>query len=204
MVNGDGRDDCLVVVDDEAPVEKHPIQARVEELVARENKRARERSRRKLESNEWEAEVHQECVAELDKLREEEKRELGATSGDGTIANEELPREEPPEPLSGQDAADGEGEIIRNPSPNLSMRLAGADLHELPTLIPGCTAIGPVGGLHRDGKDEDKGTATTATTTDRTQAVACFTRDPTTSAPKVGHHRPGRRNANVLQTNDCF
>ena len=89
LVNGDGHDGCLVVADDEAPVEKYPIQARVEELVARENKRARERSRRKLESNEWEAEVHQECVAELDKLREEEKRELSATSG--TSVNDELP-----------------------------------------------------------------------------------------------------------------
>ena len=189
LVNGDGRDDCLVVADDEAPVEKHPIQARVEELVARENKRARERSRRKLESNAWEAEVHQECVAELDKIREVERRELGATSGDGTSVNEESPYEEPPEPLGQDDdvgsAADREGEIIRNPSPNLSMRLAGVDLHELSTLLPGCTAIGPVGGLHRGGKDEDEGTATTATTTDRTQAVACFTRDPTTSAPKV-------------------
>ena len=197
LVNGDGvdgdkQDDCLVVAEDEPPVEKHPIQARVEELVERENERARERSRRKLESNAWEMEVRKECLSELDKLRDEERRATRMDAkgdkddnADGLEDTEE--HGEPPEPLCHDaDPGPSEEDIVRNPSPNLSMQLAGGDLHESSTLIPGCTAIGPVGGLHRVGGDDNNDKDQDATALkDRTQAVACFTRDPATSAPKV-------------------
>ena len=186
---GDGQDDCLVVGEDKPPVEKHPIQARVEELVKRENERARERSRRNLESNAWEKEVRKECLSELDRLGDEERRAIRMDGKDDCIckAGDTEEHGEPPEPLCHDVKAEpSEGDIIRNPSPNLSMKLAGGDLHELPTLIPGCIAIGPVGGLHRVGGDGNTDTDQDATALkDRTQAVACFTRDPTTSAPKV-------------------
>ena len=191
-IGGDGQDDCLVVAEDEPPVEKHPIQARVEELVKRENERARERSRRKLESNAWEMEVRKECLSELDKLRDEERRaiRMDGKDDDSCKADERDDTEEhgePPDPLCNDvDPGPSEKDIIRNPSPNLSMKLAGGDLHELSTLIPGCATIGPVGGLHRVGGDGNTDTDQDATALkDRTQAVACFTRDPTTSAPKV-------------------
>ena len=190
--DGESVGDCLVVAEDETPVEKHPIQARVEELVERENDRASERSRRKLESNAWEVEVRKECLSELDKLRSEEGKAMHAVGkGDNDTETAILEEyDEPPEPLGHDiDAGSSVEDIIRNPSPNLSMKLAAGELHELPTLIPGCTAIGPVGGLHRtaiskeDSIDTDQ--SDNAALRDRTQAVACFTRDPTTSAPKV-------------------
>ena len=191
-VGGDGQADCLVVAEDEPPVEKHPVQARVEELVKRENERARERSRRKLESNAWEMEVRKECLSELNKLWDEERKAIrmdgegGDDNAYGLGDGEEYG--EPPEPLCHDvEIGPSEEDIIRNPSPNLSMKLAGGELDELSTLIPGCTAIGPAGGLHTVDQDgnTDKNQGVSTVLKDRTQAVACFTRDPTTSAPKV-------------------
>ena len=187
--NGSGQDDCSLVVEDEPLVEKHPIQARVEELVQRENERARERSRRKLESNEWELEVRKECLSELDKLRDEERRAAHTFGKDDDKCDGDGEEDygEPPEPLCHDFVpAPSEEEIIRNPHPNLSMKLAGGELHELSTLIPGCAAIGPIGGLHRAEGDGNTGRGQDSTAfKDRTQAVACFSRDSTTSAPRV-------------------
>jgi len=183
LVNGNGLD----VAEDEPPVDKHPIQARVEELVARENDRARERSRRTLESNAWETKIREECMSELDMLREEERRAMHKVSGTGDGGDADGSEEygEPSEPLCHDvHAGPAAEDVIRNPSPNLSMKVAGGDLHELPTLIPGCTTFGPIGGLHNP-VDQDEKDCNGVAYKDRTQAVACFTRDPTTLAPKV-------------------
>ena len=181
LVYGNGEDNTPT--NTTLPVERHPIQNAIIMCIKEENRRARESFAQKLKSEIWQQEALRqgtEELAELEKRRQasmvESEREqlqvpesfLHFCSRQGKIKKE---REKKGTALKIKLVVPA-----RNPFPSITMKLAAADLLDLPSLIPGCTSLGP----HTIGPQRPL-TAVRLPPADKAQSVIRFTKTTSTN-----------------------